>query len=177
MSRWRTRCAVATLVIFAVGALAGRSAFAQDAETHGPDEFRAKFREVEHLMKGAERSLARSTGVAVSEQSAKDAAKRLDELVATKAREQAGTSVEQLRREAAEGSAEAAAKLEALTREARVEIEKAAAQAAGAAQGVERSAESARDAEKGVHDLVEATHRDAVAASKGIAWLLEHLPT
>lgn len=158
---------LATVGFGAVSLLGGGVALAQDGQGPDPQQIEQKVREVEQLMKKAEQALARSTDT----RNAETAAKRLEELLDEKAREQVGKSADQLREDAAAGSAEASKALERLMREARSETAKAASKMQRLLRDGDRSA---RDASAGMRKLLEETRRCGEQAHDGIEWLLEN---
>jgi hypothetical protein len=159
-----------TIVFGAVTLFGDGLALAQEAEAPSPQEIEQKVREIELLMKKAERTLARSTGARKSEQSSEDAAKRFEELLNEKAQKQIGKSAVELRKAAGKGSAEASRTLERLMQEARAETAKATSEME---RVLRRAGESARETEAGVRTLLEATQRSGEQARAGIQWLLE----
>jgi len=143
-----------------------RTVLAQDHGQPGPEEIQKKIREIEKLMKKAEESLARSTH---TRESAKQAARRVEELLDEKARDQTGKSSDQLRKEAKDGSSESAEALRKLTEEARTE---AAAASAEMARLLRQGEGSAREATEGVRKLIEKTKESGKEASAAMEWLL-----
>jgi hypothetical protein len=133
-----------------------------------PEEVQEKIREIEKLMKKAEEALARSPS---SRQDAGDAARRLEELLDEKAREQTGKSSDQLREEAKQGSTSSAEALKKLTEEARSDAAKAGSEME---RVLGEGGGSTREAAEGVRKLLEKTKESGKEAGAGIEWLLKN---
>ena len=121
-ARSRHAALVAAAAAFLLLVPAPRAMAQEGGGPPSPEEVQEKIREIEKLMKKAEEALARSTS---SRQNAADAARRLEELLDEKAREQTGKSSDQLREEAKQGSTSSAEALKKLTEEARSDAAKA----------------------------------------------------
>jgi hypothetical protein len=154
---------------FVAAVLASAPARAQDEAPPSPEEMKKKVLEIERLMKGAEESLARSTDTRTAEERAAAAAKKILE---DKAKQETGKTPEQLRKEAAAGSAEAKATIERLTKAADDEAKKACEKMEQVLNG---GAGASGGAGEGVRKLLENMKGQGEGASKGIQWFLTKL--
>jgi len=165
-----SRVIAAAIAVF--GALAA-PAIAQD-EGHGvgPEELKAKVKEIDRLMKQAEEALVDSL-------SAKDKAKATDaaieKLLEKKAQESMGKSAEQLRKEAEKGSAEAQEAIKKLSKEAAQEASKLTVQEIQ--KLIDKSASGSGGAGEGIRKLMEETKGQSGEVAKGIQWILDNATT
>jgi hypothetical protein len=152
-------------------ALAPAAARAQDAGTPSPEEIKKKVLEIEKLMRGAEESLARATDTrSASERSAEAARKILEDM----AQRETGKTPEQLRQEAAGGSAEAKETLERLTKAADESAREAAAKMGEVlGEGGGGASGSSQGAGEGIRKIIEKVRGEGQGASAGIRWLLD----
>lgn len=139
----------ALLAGFAGAALTAAPARAQE-EPPSPEEMKQKVIEIEKLMKKAEEALARSVDSKDPEKAAKEMEKIFDE----QARKQTGKSGEDLRKEAASGSSEAAEAIRKI---------------------MEESKKASAGASEEIKKLLEETKQGGQGASAGIEWLLKQV--
>ncbi|MCG3134450.1 MAG: hypothetical protein HMLKMBBP_01756 [Planctomycetes bacterium] len=143
---------ISAVALAAFAALCAAYAPGARAQDHGPDpqDIERKILEIERLMKQAEESLAKASGA--KSETAEDTARRIEKLLDEKARQSAGKSAEELRKEASGGSKEATEALKRLMEEAKSESSKSG---------------------EGIKRLLEETKSGGKGATDGIQWLLE----
>lgn len=143
---WISRTAAATALVLLAG-----PAFAQDgAGPPSPEEMKEKVKEIERLMKQAEKALARSVD---SRKTSEETAAKIEKLLDEKARESTGKSADELRKMAEEGSESASQALKRLMEQAKSE---------------------SSSASEGVRKLLEETRQSGQGARQGIQWILDN---
>ena len=169
-------------VAAALAVLAPATSLVALAQEHGgggpdPQEVLKRVIEIEHLMKDAEKALARSTDA----NAARTAEDRIEKLLDEKAQAQAGKSAEQLRKDASGGSAEATETLRRLLEESKTEAnaatksveklldEKARSQTGKSSEELRKLAEGgSKDAQEQLRRLTESAQQEAAGASYSI---------